>query len=123
MRMLIAGRESKVRFAVRVALERQSGFRTISEASDAEDMLAQVRTLRPDIAIIDFDLPGMPVLELIGVSHQICRELRVIVLSTHPEIRQQTLAAGASAFVSMCNTPDDLLAAIDHCVNPDALQE
>lgn len=116
MRMLIADNQAKVRFAVRVALENQPGFKTIDEASDAEDLLTHVRTVCPDLAIVDWELPGMPVGELIGLVRQMCSATRVLVLNSRPETREPALAAGANAFVCMGDAPDDLLSAIDHCL-------
>jgi len=112
MRILIADNQPKVRFALRVTLERQPGFKTIGEVIDAADLLAQAKVVCPDLAIVDWELPGMTIAELIAALRQECHTLRVIVLSSRPETREQALAAGANAFVCKCDAPDELLAAI-----------
>ena len=119
MRILIADQQPKVRFALRVALEQQPGFKTIGEAIDAQDLIAQALAVCPDLAIVDWGLPGMTIAKLIGALHQHCRNTRVIVLSSRAETREPALAAGANVFVCMCDAPDELLSAIDRCLKRD----
>lgn len=116
MRVLIADNQPKVRFALRVTLERQPGLKTIGEVVDAADLVSQVQVVCPDLAIIDWELPGMPIAELISALRQNCRTARVIVLSGHPETRERAIAAGANAFVCKCDAPDVLLSALDACL-------
>ena len=116
MRILIADHQPKVRFALRVALEQQPGSKTISEASDAQDLIAQSQAICPDLAIIDWELPNLPIAELVEMLHQSCNSLRVIVLNSREETRDQALAAGANAFVCMGNAPDELSSAIESCL-------
>ena len=113
MRILIADDQPKVRFAVRVALERRPGFKTIGEAIDAEDLLAQAKAVCPALVLIDWQLPGMPMQDLINALRQTCGNVRTIILSSRAETREQALATGADAFVCECDSPDELLSAID----------
>lgn len=119
MRIMIADNQPKVRFALRVALERRPGFKTISEAIDSEDLIVQSRVICPDLVMLDWELPGLPMSELINTLHQSCGNTHVIILSSRSEMRAQALAAGANAFVCMCDAPDELLSAIDACLKAD----
>lgn len=116
MRILIADQHPKARFALRVVLEQRLGFKTIGEAIDTDDLLAQVKTFCPDLVLVDWELPGIPPTESIGTLRQTCAKLRIIVLNTHAETREHAIAAGADAFVCKCDAPDDLLSAIDRCL-------
>lgn len=116
MRTLIADHQAKVRFALRVTLERQLGFTTIFEAVDADDLIAQAKADCPDLLIVDWKLPGMPVAELIGIVRGVSRKARLIVIDSCPETRERALVAGANAFVCMCDAPSGLISAIDACV-------
>lgn len=116
MRILIADNQPKVRFALRVTLERQPGFKTIGEVIDAADLLAQAKAICPDLTIIDWELPGMTIAELIDALRQNCRNVRVIILSSRAETREDALAAGGDAFVCKCDAPDELFAALDECL-------
>lgn len=118
MRILVADNQPKVRFALRVALERQLGFKTISEAIDANDLLAQAQVGCPDLVIVDWDLPALPMADVIRALRQHCCNAYVIILSGRAEIREQALAVGANAFVCKGDAPDALLLAIEHCRKP-----
>ncbi len=113
MRILIADSRPKVRFALRVAFNQHPGLEAIGEAIDADDLLAQTHTMCPDLVLVDWELPGVPIAELIGIFRQTCVNLRVIVLNSREETREQAMTAGADAFVCMCDAPDELLATID----------
>lgn len=115
MRILIADDRPKVRFALRVTLERHPGFKSVSEAVDAEDLLSQTQAVRPDLVMVDWKLPGKAGPDLMSALHRTCPDLRVIVLSGDPDVRPCALKAGADAFVSKTAPPEPLLSAIDDC--------
>lgn len=115
MRILIADDQPKVRFALRVAIERQPGSKIVGEATDAADLIAQARTFAPDLLLLDWDLPGLLASDLIRELRHICPNLRVIVLSEKSELAPTALASGANAFVSKAEPPEHLLSAIGKC--------
>jgi DNA-binding NarL/FixJ family response regulator len=119
MRILIADDQPKARFALRVALEQRPGFKAIGEAIDAADLLTQTNAIYPDLVLIDWELPGLPLADLLAQLRRACGNMRAIILSSRAETRGQALAAGADAFVCKCDAPDELLAAIDHCLKPE----
>lgn len=113
MHILIADHQPKVRFALRVALEQRPGTKTIGEAIDAEDLLAQANVSRPNLVLLDWELPGMPLTDLIAKLRETCVNVHLIILSSHSEDRAQAVATWADAFVCKCDAPDGLLSAID----------
>ncbi len=117
MRVLIAEHLSRVRFALRVTLERLSGFKTINEAIDTADLLAQALITPPDLLLLDWELEDMDDGETVRSLHQSCPRLFIIALSGKEEAREAALQAGADAFVSKADPPETLLAAIDGYLN------
>ena len=117
MRVLLADDRARVRWALRVLLEQQPGVHIVGEAVDAEGLLAQAEAGRPDLVLLDWDLPGLHADGALSAWRTICPGSYVIALSGRPEARQAALAAGADAFVSKGDPPDRLLAAI---FSPDA---
>jgi DNA-binding NarL/FixJ family response regulator len=115
MHILIADNQPRVRFALRVALEQQLGFKTVGEAIDGDDLITQATAACPDLAIVDWELPDLPMADLIHKLRDQCRQARVIILSSRNEMCDQAFAAGANAFVCMGNAPDELAAAIETC--------
>jgi DNA-binding NarL/FixJ family response regulator len=113
MRILIADDQAKVRFALRVLLERQPGLQVVGEAVNREDLLAKVGVLRPDLVLLAWELPGNRQSGLPSNLRQACPDLAVIALSGRPEAHGTALAAGVDAFVSKGDPPERLLAAIE----------
>lgn len=115
MRILLADAQAKVRFALRVLLERQPGFEVVGEAKSTEDLLARAAISCPDVVLLDWNLAGAVTARLLLALRRDCPGVGIIVLSGRPEASRAALAAGADAFVSKGNPPEHLLAAIQHC--------
>ena len=112
MRILLADYESNVRYGLRVLLEERSEFEVVGEAADAEDLLAQIEAVCPDLVLLSWGLPGLAGTDLLPALRSVCDDLYVIVLSGRPEARQAILDAGANAFISKVESPERLLATI-----------
>jgi DNA-binding NarL/FixJ family response regulator len=116
MRVLLADDQAALRSAVRLLLEHESGITIVAEAPDASTLLADAPHLRPDLVLLDWELPGLDgfssarsVLESLYTS---CPRLQVIVLSGRPEAGRLALASGATTFVSKADPPERLLDAL-----------
>ncbi len=114
MRILLADGQPKVRFALRVLLERQPRLEIVGEAADAEDLLAQAASCCPDLVLLGWELPCPAGIDLLPSLRTGCPDLSVIALSGRPEARRAALDAGVNAFVSKADPPEHLLSAI-HC--------
>lgn len=115
MRILLADDQPRIRFALRVLLERQPGLKVVGEAVNAEDLLTQAKATCCDLVLLGWELPGLAALGSLSALRRIRPDLFVVALSGRPEARRAALAAGADAFVSKVDPPDRLLAAIDDC--------
>ena len=115
MHILVADDQPKVRFALRVLLERQPGFIIVGEAVNAEDLLVQAEATCPDILLLAWELPGLMAADWFSNLREACPGLYVIALSGRSETRQAALEAGADAFVSKTDPPERLLAAVKAC--------
>lgn len=119
MRILLADDQARVRSALRLLLEQEPGLCVVGEAAETEEILAQIQATRPDLMLLDWELPGLALAssirsgkQLLSVLHGHCPDLRVIALSGQLEARQAALAAGADAFVSKGDPPERLLATL-----------
>jgi DNA-binding NarL/FixJ family response regulator len=111
-RILIADDEPNVRFALKVLLGQQAELRVAGEAGDARALLGQMQANCADVVLLDWDLGGVTADDLLPVICQLCPRTAVIVLSGKPGIRQAALAAGADAFISKADPPEQLLRAV-----------
>ncbi len=110
MRVLLADDQVKVRFALRVLLERQPDVAVVGEASDAHELVDQLAATHPDALLLDWELPGLAATRAIAALLKTFPELTVIALSGRSEARREAEMAGASAFVSKTDPPECLLA-------------
>ena len=112
MRVLIADAHSEVRWALRTVIREEPGLTVVGEVSDSEHLITQARTLQPDLIILEWELPNRSSEELLVLLAALNHGSQVIVLSRRPEARQAALDAGAGAFVSKADAPEQLLAAL-----------
>ncbi|MBN1661503.1 MAG: response regulator transcription factor [Anaerolineae bacterium] len=115
MRILVADRQAKVRFALRVLLERQPGFEIVGEASNTTDLLDRAAAEAPEVVLFDWDLATPTPASMMLALRRACPDAMVIALSGRAETRKGALAAGADAFVSKGDPPERLLGAITQC--------
>jgi DNA-binding NarL/FixJ family response regulator len=95
-------------------LQRQHELVVVGALRGGEEALAQAQDLRPQVILIDLNMPGLNGLETIPRLRAMLPEAGIIAL-TLLDIniyRQPALAAGADDFVSKANLTADLLPAI-----------
>jgi DNA-binding NarL/FixJ family response regulator len=115
MRVLLADDQAKVRSALRLLLEHQPDLEILGEAVDTTGLLDWVKAACPDLVLLDWELPGLPGAALVPLLQYHCPCLHLIALSSRPEVCRPALQAGADAFVSKGDPPEQVLAAIDQC--------
>jgi DNA-binding NarL/FixJ family response regulator len=109
MRVLLADNQVEVRSALRFLLEQEPEIDIVGETAEAQDLLSQAEIAQPDLVLLDWELPGSLVAELLFALRARCAQMKVVALSGRPEARQEALAAGIDAFVSKGDPPEYLL--------------
>ena len=86
----------------------------IREASRGAEALALLRGNRPDLVMLDLNLPDLGGVELLRRLLQEAPGMRILVLSMHcePLYAARALAAGARGYVSKNAAPEELVAAV-----------
>ncbi len=112
MRVLLADHHSQVRWALRTAIKEEPGLVVVGEALGSQSLLSQARALRPDLILLEWELPGRPMEELLSTLHALNDGCQVIILSRQPECETAALEAGADAFISKAAAPEELLIAL-----------
>ena len=109
-----------VRQALRRLLE-AGGIQVVGEAATGEEAIAQIRQLKPRIAIVDLSLPGR---SGIDVTREIAtlKKTRVLILSMYAdeEHLRRALEAGAAGYVLKDTSSEDLVKAVKTVSNGDA---
>ena len=103
-----------VRKGIRTYLETQTGIQILGEYNDGFSAMEDIQRLRPDIAILDISMPGLPGSEIARRIKETRLPTRTIILSIYSDERQilNCLKSGASGYVSKDSTPSDLVEAI-----------
>jgi DNA-binding NarL/FixJ family response regulator len=108
-RILVADSDSRVRMALHTLLKQEPEQVAVRESTDVSSLTVQVKQFKPDLLLLDWDLPGRPAAALLFALNGLNYHLKVIVLSTRPESEREVLGAGADAFVCKGDPPDQLL--------------
>lgn len=84
------------------------------KVSDATQMLAMVNDYQPDVAIIDIVMPGLNGIDAIKILHKEQPGIKIIVCSALqvPQIKDQAIENGASAFIQKPFGVDSVMNAI-----------
>ena len=117
--ILVADDNDDVRKLVALVLSRTG---RVLEAADGEGALAVARLRRPDLAVLDVQMPGPDGIE-------VCRRLKadpttagmpIVILTADvaSDARERALAAGADAFVTKPFRPAELLAFVRRLLPP-----
>lgn len=114
-----------VRAGFRMILDSEPGIEVVGEAEDGEEVLAVVRTARPDIVLMDIQMPRLDGIEATRrlLSEPLDDSLRVLILTTfeRDEYIFQALRAGASGFLLKNAPPEDLIEAVRVVARGDSL--
>jgi DNA-binding NarL/FixJ family response regulator len=114
LRIFVADDHEVVRQGLRSLLEKEPGWTVCGEAANGREAVEQVRTLKPDVVVMDLSMPQLNGLE---ATRQIMREApktSVLMLSANEseELVREVLAAGARGFVLKSDAGKDLVAAL-----------
>lgn len=104
-----------LRRGVRDVIGENSRFKIIGEASDGREALRLLAGLKPQIAIIDIDLPQLNGLELIRALRELPFEVKAIILTMYNEedMFNAAMDLGAKAYVLKENAANEIVAALE----------
>ena len=113
VRILIAEDHRMMRDAL-ASLLKESGFEVVGLAEDGLEAVRLTREVKPDVVLMDIQMPRMDGVEATRKIKADLPEIKVIGLSvqTEPQIASEVLAAGASSFVPKSSSPEELTEAI-----------
>jgi two-component system, NarL family, response regulator NreC len=112
--IVLADDHTIVRRALRVLLEEEAGFEVVAEAEDAEGTIRYLRGHKPDVLILDLNMPGRPSLEAIPEMREASPETKIVVLTMQkePAFARQALQLGVLGYVLKEAADDELVQAV-----------
>lgn len=114
IRLLIVDDHAVVRLGLRTLLSDEPDLEVVAEAGSAEEALVKVAAAKPDIAIVDIQLPGRSGIEVCQEIRQRFPATRVVILTSHAgeSFLEQAMRAGASGYVLKQVGNEELIRAI-----------
>jgi DNA-binding NarL/FixJ family response regulator len=110
LRVMLVDDHALVRSAVRQAIS-ASDVELVGEAASAEEALALAPVLRPDIMLLDIDLPGMGGLQLLQELAPRLPQTKIVMLTVSSSERDllDAVARGAAGYLTKDLSPEALL--------------
>ena len=101
IRILLCEDQTLVRHGLRTILELEPGMAVAGEVADGEEAVQRARELRPDIVLMDIQMPRRSGVEATALITAACPQTRVIVLTTfdYEEYVFDAVKAGAMGYL------------------------
>ena len=111
--------QATVRRGLRMRLTIEADVEVVGEAGSGEAALRLVRSLNPDVVLMDVEMPGMDGIDATAALRAAAPQVAVVVLSLYDDARTRARAreAGAAAFVAKHQAKTTLLATIRRVVS------
>jgi len=122
-RVLLVDDHRMFRQGLRELLERKTDYHVVGEAATGREALAQIAALRPDVVLLDIQMPGLDgvaVAREIGLGHP---EVKTIMLTMYRHDRHllEAIKAGARGYLLKDADADELITTIDRVVAGEAV--
>ena len=96
--IVLADDHQVVRAGLRLLLQGEEGMHVVGEAGDVPGALRLVDTRRPDVLVLDLNMPGPPSLAAIAELKDACAVV-ILTMQSDPVFAREALQAGARAYV------------------------
>ncbi|MDB6059335.1 MAG: two component transcriptional regulator, LuxR family [Verrucomicrobiales bacterium] len=115
IRVLIADDHVIVREGLRSTLADFANIKIVGEAKDGLEAIEKVRSLKPDVVLMDINMPRLNGLEATALIRKSFPKTKILVVTVHDSQQYITgiLRAGADGYVVKDTSPDDLARAIE----------
>ena len=114
IRILLVDDQNLVQQGIKSLLDRDRELKVIGTVKDGRSAIKQIELLRPDIVLLDIEMPGMNGISVTKYITHFHPQTKVIILSSHEDKKYlvQALVAGAKAYILKGSLMKDLKQAI-----------
>lgn len=112
VRIVVAEDNEDLRAAVVALIDAEPDLECVGDAADVETIATLVRSLRPDVVLLDFELRGQSCVPLLVDARS--QPVAYIIFSGHanPKMAELSIAAGARDFIVKSGNFEQVLASI-----------
>src|SRR6478736_2754884 len=117
--ILIADDHAVMRSGLRMLLENEVDFEVAAEAGDVEETIRKLKAYKPDVLLLDLNMPGGPSLQAIPEMREASPGTRIVVLTMQNSVGfvREALRAGALGYVTKEAADAELVEAVRLAVN------
>jgi len=112
VRVLVVDDHMAVREGLKALINGEDGFEVVGEAVDAEEGLRLARRHRPDVIVLDNEMPGRHGVDILPTLRAEVPFAKLVVFSLDGALRARALAAGAHTFIAKDAPMDQILEAL-----------
>ena len=114
IRIVFADDHATFRRGLRELLELEEDFEVVAECGDGEAALAAIERERPDIALLDFDMPGKSGFAVVRALRERNLDTPVVLLTMHgrDDLLREAFALGVRGYVVKDGFEPDVVHAI-----------
>jgi two-component system response regulator NreC len=114
IRIVLADDHAVVRRGLELLLDGEDGFEVVASVGDVEAAIRSTRGYKPDVLVLDLNMPGGSSLDAIPTILQASPQTSIAVLTmqNEPAFARRALGAGAKAYVLKEAADDELVTAV-----------
>jgi DNA-binding NarL/FixJ family response regulator len=109
-RVVIADDNPSVREGLREVFAAESDFALVGTASDGAEALRVIRDAKPDLVVLDSDMPRQSGMDVLRAVHESMPAAHVVMFTLDDSIREAAFGAGAAAVITKDTPIETLLA-------------
>lgn len=113
-RVLLAEDQGMMRGALALLLGLEDDMEVVAQVGAGDEIVAAALRTRPDVALLDIELPGCSGLDAAAMLRERCPSCRVLILTTfgRPGYLRRAMDAGAAGFLVKDGPVEELAASI-----------
>ena len=114
IRILIADDHQLLREGIRNFLSLEPDFEIIGEASNGEEAVTKAEALKPDVMLLDINMPKANGIEVASRLKESCPEVRILALTIHDDqnYMMNMIQSGAAGYLLKDVEPSMMVQAI-----------
>ena len=114
IRVLLADDHTLFRDGVRRLLSSEANFEVVAETGRGQEVLGLAKESDPDVVLLDVSMPGRGGLETLADLKDRSPEIKVLMLTVHPEdhFAIRCIKSGADGYMTKDAEPEELIQAI-----------
>ncbi|MEI9978884.1 MAG: response regulator transcription factor [Edaphobacter sp.] len=112
--VLLADDHPLILDGLKLGLKKDSRIRVVAQASDGATALALIQELRPDVAVIDIDMPNLSGIEVVKEVTRLQLESKIVLLTLHndEEIFHDAMELGAKGYLLKDSAVQEIIVAV-----------